>query len=155
MMRNNKKEACKREIPWFGDNCLDLARTLAQRSDCLRRQYGCVIVKDGRIVSTGFNSAPYHELSCYVKGNCARKECKHNSGSYDECSSVHAEQQALINADPRDLDGSTVYLVGFENGVELTDVKPCPICKRMLYFAKIKSIITNSEEMRFTHESYH
>ena len=53
------------------------------------------------------------------------------------------------------LSYQTLRNILIENGVELTDVKPCPICKRMLYFAKIKSIITNSEEMRFNNESYH
>lgn len=133
----------ERRIPHQSDTFLEIARVVSQQSNCIRRQYGCVIVKNNQIVSIGYNAAPEGEYSCYHKGFCTRGNEPHNSGYYDNCKSVHAEQAALIQTNPEKLKGATLYLAGYEDEKEIKNVEPCPICMRMIKFAGISDIITN------------
>lgn len=126
---------------------LNIAEAVCQRSTCLRRRYGCVIVKNDEIIATGYNGAPRGENNCCDIGKCMREGKEHNVGDYSECHSVHAEQNALISASRRDMIGATLYLYGEEMNDDgswdiITDACPCPICKRMILNAGIKRIIT-------------
>ena len=141
------------------DYYLNIAKAVCKRSTCLRRRYGCVIVKNDEIIATGYNGAPRGAVNCCDTGECMREGMKHNSGDYSECHSVHAEQNALISASRRDMIGGTLYLVGEEYGLdkekscrvqedvfgfnEITEnVSPCPICMRMIQNSGIKKIVT-------------
>ena len=134
---------------------LKIAKTVASRSTCLKRQYGCVIVNNDEIIATGYNGSPRGERNCCDIGICKRLNEPNNSGKYDECQSVHAEQNALISASRKDMLGATLYLYGQEIRKEqLTsssnfrmyqaleiEANPCPICRRMIKNAGIKKII--------------
>ena len=121
---------------------LNIAKAVAARSTCLRRQYGAVIVRDDEIIATGYNGAPRGEANCCDVGTCWREEKEVPHGErYEACRSVHAEQNAIISASRRDMIGATLYLAGFEGGVRLIP-EPCDICRRMIANAGIKQVIT-------------
>lgn len=128
------------------DYYLQIAKDVASRSTCLRRHYGAVIVKDDRIVATGYNGSPRGEENCCDRGTCPRiaKQIAHNTGDYSECCSVHAEQNAIIHASFNDMKDATMYLVGMdaETGDTLKDISCCPICSRMVKNAGIKEVLT-------------
>lgn len=129
------------------DYYLNIAQAVSKRSSCLKRQYGCVIVNNREIIATGYNGSPRDTPNCCDKGYCKRLNVPHNSGQYDECDSVHAEQNCLISASRRDMIGATLYLYGEENGHTI-DSEPCPICNRMIQNAGIKRIITSEKRWR-------
>lgn len=120
---------------------LDIARAVAKRSTCIRRQYGCVIVKNDEIIATGYNGSPRGEENCCDTGGCWREEHNVPHGErYEACRSVHAEQNAIISASRSELIGSTMYLVGFEDGKSIEAI-PCDICRRLIQNAGIKEVI--------------
>ena len=122
---------------------LKIAAVVAERSTCLRRQYGCVIVKNDEIIATGYNGAPRGEPNCCDQENCYREAMGIPHGQqYEKCVAVHAEQNAIISAPRAELLGSTAYLAGLEKGVRLNDPEPCLICARMLKNAGITRIVT-------------
>lgn len=148
--------------PSKDDYYLDIALAVSKRSTCLKRHYGCVIIKDDVIVATGYNGSPRGDTNCCdVYEACPRADIPHNSGNYEGCSSVHAEQNAIIMANRVDLIGATLYLacedmrrwedpksgghviVWFED----LNPEPCPICKMMLKNAGIKAIKTRGGEI--------
>lgn len=125
---------------------LSIASVVASRSSCLRAHYGAVIVNHDRIVSTGYNGNPRGMENCCDTYRCSKEAPDHNSSpeSYNVCKSVHAEMNAIIQATPDELQGSTLYLWG-----EVLDIvtwhtvpaTPCPICLRMLINAGVCDII--------------
>lgn len=135
---------------------LDIAIAVSKRSTCLRRHYGCVIVKDDIIIATGYNGSPRGELNCCDNGYCGREDAERYTG-YENCTSVHAEQNALIAASYDRLQGATLYLACEEHTLdeirtelwgediwcfkEDTDPKPCYICMRMIKNAGITKVI--------------
>lgn len=134
---------------------LDIALAVSKRSTCLKRHYGCVIVKDDEIIATGYNGSPRGEQNCCDKGICPRMDIPHNSGNYSDCPSVHAEQNAMLSASRKDLIGATLYLAGeefisndkWDYWQEVEDATPCPICMRMIKNAGIIRIINRSGEV--------
>jgi len=124
---------------------LDIARAVSERSTCLKRQYGAVIVKNDEIIATGYNGAPRGEDNCCDLGVCKRMDKPHNSGDYVDCHSVHAEQNAIISASRRDMLGATLYLWSGENG-KAVDAEPCPICARLIKNAGIDTVICHDED---------
>lgn len=131
------------------DYYLNIAKAVASRSTCLRRQYGAVIVNNEEIIATGYNGGVRGGKNCIDSGNCPRMNMPHNSGNYSDCIGVHAEQNALISAARRDMMDGELYLFGLENGKELEDVEPCPICRKMIINAGIKKVITVKGEKTY------
>lgn len=132
---------------------LDIAEAVLGRGTCIRRNYGAIIVKDDRIVSTGYTGAPRGEENCCDTGKCLRKELNVPSGEkYELCKSVHAEMNAIINASALDMQGATLYLVGKvvgEDGKmhELVDgALPCKLCRRQIINAGIKYVIIRNAD---------
>lgn len=123
---------------------LGVAKSVAARSTCLRRQYGAVVVKNKEIIATGYNGAPRGEANCCEIGTCLRKNAIHNAGDYSDCRSVHAEMNCIISASRNEMLGSTLYLVGFENGQLIENCEPCNICQRLIKNAGISRVVTNS-----------
>lgn len=122
---------------------LNIAAAVAARSTCLRRQYGAVIVKNDTIVSTGYNGTARGMENCCDIGVCYREEHNIPHGErYEKCKSVHAEANAIINASREEMDGATLYLAGFENGIRLSDPQPCEMCQRLIINAGIRNVIT-------------
>lgn len=125
---------------------LNIAKAVAQRSTCIRRQYGAVIVKHDRIVATGYNGSPRGAENCCDTNVCKREElgCKHGE-RYELCVAVHAEMNALLQCDANDAEDATLYLYGLENGKTIT-AKPCMMCSRVIQNMRIKNIVTSEEE---------
>ena len=125
---------------------MNIAKAVSARSTCLRRQYGAVIVNNDEIIATGYNGGVRHGMNCCDIGKCQRLTEEHNSGDYSQCFSVHAEQNAIISASRKEMIGSTLYLFGQENGKDIIDVTPCPICRRMICNAGIIRLVTNTSD---------
>ena len=124
---------------------LDIAETVSERSTCLDSNYGAIIVKNDEVISTGYNGAPRGIKSCIEQGKCMRKSTKRGEG-YLSCSSVHAEQNAIISAKRENMIGSTLYLVGkkVESKEYVKNPEPCIICKRMIINAGISKVIVRT-----------
>ena len=131
---------------------LDIAETVLERSTCLRRCYGAIIVKNDEIVSTGYNGAPRGRRNCTDLGYCTREALQVPSGQrYELCRSVHAEANAIISA-PRDkMIDSTLYLVGKEvdTGEYVRNALCCSMCKRMVINAGIERVIVRDDKDRY------
>ena len=122
---------------------LGIALAVSKRSTCLKRHYGCVIVKDDVIIATGYNGSPRYCENCCDVGVCKRLEKPHNSGDYSDCYSVHAEQNAMLSASRSKMIDAELYLAGEEaDGSEIYNVEPCPICSKMIINSGISRIIT-------------
>ena len=129
---------------------LDIAETVLERGTCLRRNYGAIIVKNDAIISTGYVGAPRGRQNCIDMGVCIRENLKVPRGErYELCRSVHAEQNAIINAAREDMIGSTMFLVGKDAkaGAYVENACACSLCKRLIINAGIsRLIIRNSKE---------
>lgn len=124
---------------------LDIADSVRERSTCLRRTYGAIIVNNDEIVATGYNGAPRGRCNCVDLGVCHREELKIPSGQrYELCRSVHAEANAIISAARRDMIGATMYLVGRDaaTGENLHDTTSCSMCRRLIINAGITKVIS-------------
>ena len=131
---------------------LDIAQAALERSTCIRRKWGAVIVKDDEIISTGYNGAPRGRKNCIDVGKCIREELNIPRGErYELCRSVHAEQNAIISASKKDMLDGTLYLVGlnFVDKQYVANANPCALCKRMIINSGIKNVV-----IRDTKDSY-
>lgn len=131
---------------------LDIAEAALERSTCLRRQFGAIIVRDDEIVATGYNGAPRGRRNCSDLGRCTRRELNIPAGErYELCRSVHAEANAIISAQRRDMVGATIYLVGRDarSGELLHDATSCPMCRRMIINAGIDEVVIRRTEEEF------
>lgn len=128
-----------------------IAKAVAARATCLKRKYGCVIEKDGQILSTGYNGAPVGEENCCDIGFCDRLNIPHNSGDYSTCKGAHAEQNALLRPSYQQMKGGNLFLYAEDeqNGkiVEVENPIPCPNCLKLIKNAGIKKIINNKQEI--------
>ena len=131
---------------------LDIAETVLERSTCLRRCYGAIIVKNDEIVSTGYNGAPRGRKNCMELGYCTREALNIPSGErYELCRSVHAEMNAIISAARRDTLGSTMYLAGRQaaTGELLRHATSCTMCRRLIINAGIERMVIRTGEMDY------
>jgi dCMP deaminase len=111
---------------------MNIAMLAASRSTCLRRQVGAVIVKNKKVLATGYNGAPAGLKHCLDIG-CLRQKLKIPSGQRHElCRAIHAEQNAIIQAATSgvSIEGGTLYSTTF----------PCILCAKMIINAGIKKI---------------
>ena len=135
---------------------LGIAKAVSERSSCLNKHWGAVIVKDDVIVSTGFNGAPRNVKDCTEKGYCRlaeyRRKNKLNRGEgYEQCMSVHAEMNAIINASKEELEGSTLYLYGVERNMDgdwiyVHNPMSCVNCRKAIINAKIEKVIVQTRD---------
>jgi dCMP deaminase len=123
---------------------LNLAREVARRGTCIRRNFGAVIVNHDQIVSTGYSGAPRGTVNCVDIGYCPREEAKIPRGErYELCRSVHAEMNAAIHAARRDMVGATLYLAGLsaDDSRPVTGTRPCKLCRRVIINAGIDRVV--------------
>ena len=119
--------------PSWDEYFMEIAVLVASRSTCLRRHVGAIIVKDKRIIATGYNGAPSGLLHCADTG-CIREKLGVPAGERHElCMGLHAEQNAIIQA--------AVHGVSVTGGVLYTTTQPCTLCSKMLINARIEEII--------------
>ena len=132
----------KQPRPDWNEYFLEIAKAVGRRATCLRRRYGAIIVKDKIIISTGYNGAPRGEANCIDTGICERERLHVPKGqNYELCVAVHAEQNAIINADPVKMEGASIYVVGYNADGTLASGKPCLLCRRMLRNARLSQVI--------------
>ena len=132
---------------------LDIAQTVLERSTCLRRCYGAIIVRNDEIVATGYNGAPRGRKNCVDLGFCVREQMRVPRGErYELCRSVHAEANAIISASRRDMVGGTIYLVGKDakTGEILGDATSCSMCRRTIINAGIRRVVIRNTPTEFT-----
>lgn len=131
---------------------LDIADSVSERSTCLRRRYGAVIVNNDQIISTGYVGAPRGRQNCSDLGYCIRNELNIPRGErYELCRSVHAEMNAIINASREQMIGATLYLCGREmqSGEYIKNSSCCSMCKRVVINAGIERVV-----IRDDHDNY-
>ena len=132
---------------------LDIADAVLERSTCMRRKYGAIIVRSDEIISTGYNGAPRGRKNCSDLGYCTREAMRIPAGErYELCRSVHAEANAIISASRRDMIGATLYLVGRDakTGGLLCDTTSCSMCRRQIINAGIVKVVARTGEDDFT-----
>ena len=119
--------------PSWDEYFMEITRKVALRADCSRRMVGAVIVKNNRIVATGYNGAPAGEPGC-LEGACprAKSEGVVPYSDYDNCIAIHAEANALLYADRDDCEGATLYC---------TD-EPCKGCWKLIRGAGVARVHT-------------
>lgn len=123
------------ERPSWDEYFMDMAKLVATRSTCLRRQVGAVIVKDKCVISTGYNGASKDAKHCTEVG-CIREKLNIPSGQQlDLCRAVHAEQNALVQAAR---SGTST-----KDAVIYITVTPCFQCAKMLVNAGIKEVVVD------------
>lgn len=124
---------------------LDLAKSVCRRGTCLKVEIGAVIIRDDQVVATGYSGAPRGTKSSQEHGFCLRKKLGIPSGHrYEMCRSVHAEQNAIINAarSGTSLLGGDMYIYGKIYGTnDALDAFPCFICKKMIINCGLKRVI--------------
>ena len=133
--RSAKKS--KKGRPSWDEYFLSIAKLVATRSTCLRRNVGAVVVKNKQVLATGYNGAPSGIVHCEEVG-CMREELQIPSGQRHElCRALHAEQNAFLQAARHgiSLDGSTLYIT----------TQPCSICAKMIINVGIEKIVIEGE----------
>ena len=131
---------------------LDIAQTVAERSTCLRKKYGAIIVKNDVIVSTGYNGAPRGRKNCNDLQFCMRDKLNIPRGErYEMCRSVHSEANAIIAAPREQMLGSTLYMacVSPEDGSLVPGTSSCMMCKRQIINAGIDRVIIRTGETEY------
>lgn len=119
--------------PSWDDYFMEIAEVVATRSTCLRRQVGAIIVRDKRILATGYNGAPAGLSHCGETG-CLREKLNIPSGERHElCRALHAEQNAIIQC--------AVHGVTVKEATIYSTTQPCVLCSKMLINAGIKTIV--------------
>ena len=127
---------------------LDIAQTVAERSTCLRKMYGAIIVKNDVIVSTGYNGAPRGRKNCSDIGSCMRDKLNIPRGErYEMCRSIHSEANAIIAASREQMLGATLYMVCVDPLTRevVSGTTSCMMCKRMVINAGIEKVIVREE----------
>jgi dCMP deaminase len=125
----------KSDRPSWETYFMDITMLVAKRSTCQRRAVGAVIVKDKRLLATGYNGAPSHLKHCLDIG-CLREELKVPSGEKHElCRGIHAEQNAIVQAAFHgvSIKGATLFCTNL----------PCSICAKMIINTGIDKIYFN------------
>ncbi len=129
---------------------LGIAEEVARRSTCFRRSIGAIIIKDDQIISTGYVGAPRKTKDSLEHGFCLRDKLNIPHGQrYELCRSVHAEQNAIINAARAgvSLFGGTMYIYGSIPGnSKPINAFPCFICKKMIINAGLECVICSTAD---------
>lgn len=129
----NSPSIQKIERPDWDRYFMEIAELVSKRSTCLRRKVGAVIVKDKRILATGYNGAPTGLPHCDEVG-CIREKLKIPSGERHElCRGLHAEQNAIIQA--------AYHGVSIKDSVMYVTCHPCSVCVKMIINAGIKEVV--------------
>lgn len=112
-----------------------IAMLVSKRSNCMKGRVGCVITKDNRIVSTGYNGTPFKAVNCYENGCKRCNDGARNNEKLEYCLCIHAEENALLFAGFVNAQDCTLYVTTF----------PCQLCCRKIVQMKIKRIVYSAE----------
>lgn len=131
---------------------IKIAEAVLERSTCLRRKYGAVLVKDDEIVSTGYNGSPRGEKNCCDIGYCEREAQGVPKGErYELCVAIHSEDNAITSAGRSKANGATLYIVG-KNTADgsYANPSPCMMCRRKIVNAGIARVVGLFEDEDIT-----
>jgi dCMP deaminase len=133
-----KREGQKHTVrPSWDEYFLSIAELVSSRSTCLRRRVGAVIVKEKRILSTGYNGAPSMIEHCATAG-CIREKLNIPSGERHElCRGLHGEQNAFLQA--------ALHGTSLKDSVLYSTTQPCIICAKMIINAGIKEVVIRGD----------
>lgn len=146
-MKKVVKKTIKYKRPSWDEYFMKIAELVAIRSSCLSAAKGAIIVKDKKIISTGYNGTPAHTKNCNA-GGCLR--CKnvydgklapgtynYDKNSKSECTCCHGEENAIVHAAKHGIstDGATIY----------TSFSPCTWCSKMIINAGIVRIVAKKD----------
>ena len=127
----------KTKRPSWDEYFISLSNIVSTRSTCLRRKVGSILVRDRKILTTGYNGAPSNIEHC-EKAGCIREKLKIPSGERHElCRGLHAEQNAILQA--------ALHGVGIRDSILYSTNQPCIICAKMLINAGIREIVIQGE----------
>lgn len=132
---------------------LDIAQTVSERSTCLRKRYGAIIVKNDVIISTGYNGAPRGRKNCTDIGTCTRDRLGIPRGErYELCRSIHSEANAIIAASRENMLGATLYMCCTDprDGSIIGGTNCCMMCKRQIINAGISTVIIRETKLEYT-----
>src|SRR3989338_7364018 len=123
--------------PTWDEYFLEIADLVSRRSTCLRRRVGAVLVKDKRILATGYNGVPSKIRHCSEAG-CLRERLKIPSGERHElCRGLHAEQNAFLQA--------ALHGTSLKDAILYSTIQPCIICAKMIINAGIKEVVIKGD----------
>jgi dCMP deaminase len=127
---------------------LEIAKAVAQRSSCIRRKYGAVIVKNDAIVSTGYNGPARGVINCFEVGCIKDLQNLPHGMAYEDCPGVHAEENAVVNAarNGSNILGGILYIAGIDREGKLVEATPCLRCRRILINAGIEKVVIRKED---------
>jgi dCMP deaminase len=127
---------------------LEIAKAVAQRSPCIRRKYGAVIVKNDAIVSTGYNGPARKVINCFEVGCIKDLQNLPHGMAYEDCPGVHAEENAVVNAarNGSNVLGGILYIAGIDREEKLVEATPCLRCRRILINAGIEKVVIRKED---------
>lgn len=119
--------------PTWDEYFMNIVELIKERSTCMRREVGALIVKDKRILTSGYNGAPAGCVHCSEIG-CIRQELNIPSGERHElCRASHAEQNAIVQA--------AMYGVSINGGTIYVTAQPCAICSKLIINSGIKRVV--------------
>lgn len=123
------------------DYFMTYAAAASLRSTCVRRKYGAIIVKDNRIVSSGYNGSCRGDDNCCDLGYCVREKMNIPHGErYELCRAVHAEMNAIINGIPSSMKDAELYIYGEDLDGNVVNAAPCQMCQRVIANAQIRQV---------------
>ena len=123
--------------PDWDEYFMDIAHVVSKRGNCSRRKVAAIIVRDQRIVSTGYNGTPRGITNCF-EGGCPRCASDAPSGeSLGECICAHAEENAIVQA--------AYHGIAVRDGVLYSTLSPCLMCTKMIINAGIKEVVFETE----------
>lgn len=132
---------------------LDIAQIVSERSTCLRKRYGAIIVKNDEIISTGYNGAPRRRKNCSDLKMCMRDKLNIPRGErYEMCRSVHSEANAIISAPRQQMLGATMYMccTDPDDGSIVPKTCSCMMCKRFVINSGIEYVVVRETKDEYT-----
>jgi dCMP deaminase len=127
----------KNKRPGWDEYFMEIAKVVAMRSNCMTRKVAAIIVKDRRIISTGYNGTPRGTRNCN-EGGCPRCNAGTESGkNLEECYCSHGEENAIVQA--------AYHGISVKDGMLYTTFSPCLLCTKMIINAGIREVIYNEE----------
>ena len=123
--------------PGWDEYFMDIAKVVASRSNCMKRKVAAIIVRDKRVVSTGYNGTPRGTRNCN-EGGCPRCNSMATSGTaLDECLCSHGEENAIVQA--------SYHGVSLKDAIIYTTFAPCLQCSKMIINSGIREVIYNMD----------
>lgn len=127
----------KNTRPAWDEYFMEIAKVVAMRSNCVTRKVAAIIVKDKRIISTGYNGTPRGTKNCN-EGGCPRCNSESESGkNLEECYCSHGEENAIVQA--------AYHGISVKEGILYTTFSPCLLCTKMIINAGIREVVYNEE----------